>query len=140
MSQRHKQPRPTPGIDEARYRGLVDELAGSLKALLAIEGVEGVGQPVTVLSPGDLPPHLLGFVELLRAGAVEDDEEMVILTIAMPRRRRKEHHTLERVRQALLLLCRYAQGKGTPIEEIEAVLDEARRGLRSRTGPRGRGR
>jgi hypothetical protein len=109
-------------------------VSGALRALFTIEGVEGIGQDVTVITPADLPPHLLGFVELLKAGPVgHDDEEMVVLTLTPSRgRRRTERPVLERVRQSLLLLCRYAEDKGVSAEEVGALLDEARRRVGSR--------
>src|SRR4051794_30801863 len=104
---RHTRPGGS-GDDEAAYQDLGDGLSGVLDALFSIEGVEGVGQDVTVLRPWDLPPHLLGFVELLRAGAIERDEEIILITVPPTGgRRRKKQLVLERVRQSLLLLCRY---------------------------------
>ncbi|MFI5457754.1 MAG: hypothetical protein ACHRXM_20115 [Isosphaerales bacterium] len=51
-----------------------EEISEAIRSLLTIEGVEGIGKPVTVISPGDLPPELPGFVERCRAGAIELDE------------------------------------------------------------------
>ncbi|MCI0456878.1 MAG: hypothetical protein L0Z62_07865, partial [Gemmataceae bacterium] len=104
--------------------------AGAIKALLTIEGVEGIGQPVTVLTLGDLPPEFLGFVERLRGGGIEVDEEMVVITLAnSQRRRRTKEPARERFRQALLLLCRYATEKGVPAAAVATLLDEAKRKL-----------
>jgi hypothetical protein len=75
--------------DDVAHDRFVDELAGALRALLTIQGVEGIGQPVTLLTPGVLPPDLLGFVEQLRAGPIELDEEMILITIPASRGRRR---------------------------------------------------
>jgi hypothetical protein len=97
---------------------------------MTIEGVTGIGEPVAVISPGDLPPDFLGFVERLRAGAIELHEEMILITIRAPRsRRRKKNPVLERVRQALLVLCRHATDNGVSAEDVRVLLDEVRRRL-----------
>jgi hypothetical protein len=127
---------PAAVRDDDRLDRFVDELAGAFRALLTIEGVEGIGQPVTVISPGDLPPEFLGFVERLRAGAIELDEETILITIPASRgRRRKTHPVRERLRQSLHFLCRYATDKGVSVEDLGALPDEARRKL----GPHQRG-
>jgi hypothetical protein len=41
--------------DTARDR-LSEEISEAIRSLLTIEGVKGIGKPVTVISPGDLPP------------------------------------------------------------------------------------
>jgi len=106
---------------------LGQELAAVFEALFTIEGVEGVGQPVTVIDAGDLRPDFLGFIERLRGGAIEVDEEMLLITIAASQvRRRKRESALERLRQALGILCRYAADKGIPAGEVAVVLDEAK--------------
>lgn len=38
--------------DTARDR-LFEEISETIRSLLTIEGVEGIGKPVTVISPGD---------------------------------------------------------------------------------------
>jgi hypothetical protein len=107
------------------------QLADALVALLTIEGVEDIGKPVTVISPDDLPPDFLGFIERLRGGAIELEEEMLLLTLApLPGRRRKRELALERLRQALAVLCRHATEKGVSAAEIAAVLEEAKGKLR----------
>ena len=115
--------------DTARDR-LSEEISEAIRSLLTIEGVEGIGKPVTVISPGDLPPEFLGFVERLCAGAIELDEEMIVITIRAGRGRRwKKSPILERVRRALLALCRHATDNGVSAEEVSGLLDEVRRGL-----------
>ncbi len=121
--------------DDAARDHSVDELAGALRDLMMIEGVEGIGQPVTVISPGDLAPEFLGFVERLRAGAIELDEEMILITISSQGRGRNQRPILERLRQALFVLCRYAADNGVSTEDVGVLLDEARRKL----GAAGRG-
>jgi hypothetical protein len=106
--------------------------------LFTIPGVEGIGQPVTVLSPYDLPPDFLGFVERLRAGAVEEDEEMVLLTIPISRgRRRGEHPVANRLRRSFLLLCRHALESGVPAADVVALLDGAKRTVGAKGHSRG---
>ena len=75
---------PRAADDEADRTPLDDDLLRALREVFAIPGVDGIGQPVTVLSPYDLPPDFLGFVERLRAGAIEEDEELVLVTIPAP--------------------------------------------------------
>lgn len=103
------------------------ELAAAVQALLTIEGVEGIGQPVTVIHPGDLRPQFLGFIERLAGGAIEPNDEMLLVTLAaLRRRRRRGEAALERIRQAVSVLCRYAQEKGASAADVAAVLDEAK--------------
>jgi hypothetical protein len=91
-----------------------------------------------VISPGDLPPEFLGFIERLRAGAIELDEEMIVITIRAGQGRRwKKNSILERVRRALLALCRHAMDNGASAEEVSGLLDEVRRGLGT---PKGKSR
>ena len=122
--------RTRPSNDPVHALG--QELAAAFKALFTIEGVEGVGQPVTVIDAGDLPPDFLGFVERLRGGATEVDEEMLLITIAASQvRRRKREPALERLRQALVILCRYATDKGVSAGDVAVVLDAAKRQVTS---------
>jgi hypothetical protein len=115
-------------------------LAEAIRALLTIEGVEGVGQPVTLLSLADLPPDILGFVERLRGGCIEDDEEMLVITLAgFIRSHRGKETVLARLRQAVTLLSRHATGKGATPGEVIALLDEVKRDLsRHARKPKGR--
>jgi len=109
---------------------LIEELAAAIQAVLTVESVEGIGQPVTVIDPGGLRPDFLGFIERLRGGAIEIDEEMLLITLAEPRgRRRKKALALHRLRQTLVLLCRYVMDQGVTIDDVVAVLDEATRKL-----------
>ena len=99
--------------------------------------MEGIGRPVTVLSPSDLPPDFLGLVERLRAGAVELDEEMILLTIPTPRgRRRWRHPVADRIRRSFLLLCHHALESGVPAGDVIALLDGAKRAVVARGTPR----
>jgi hypothetical protein len=66
---------PNMGPDGNNQEPLADDLLRALRGILSIPGVEGIGQPVTVISPSDLPPDFLGLVERLRAGAVEEDND-----------------------------------------------------------------
>jgi hypothetical protein len=117
---------------------LTDDLLRALRGILSIPGVEGIGQPVTVLSPSDLPPDFLGLVERLRAGAVEEDEEMILVTIPTSRgRRRGQHPVADRLRRSFLLLCRHALESGVPAGDVIALLDGAKRGVVARGTPRG---
>jgi len=112
---------------------LADDLVRALQGILSIPGVEGIGRPVTVLSPSDLPPDFLGLVERLRAGAVEVDEEMILLTIPTSRgRRRGRHPVADRLRRSFLLLCRHAPESGLPAGDLIALLDAAKRGVVAR--------
>jgi len=80
-----------------------------------------------VISPRDLPPEFLGFVERLRAGAIELDEETIVITIRAGRGRRwKKSPILEWVRRALLAFCRHATDNGVSAEEVSGLLDEVR--------------
>jgi hypothetical protein len=77
-----------------------------------------------------LPLEFLGFVERLRAGAIELDEEMIVITIRAGRGRRwKKNSILERDRRVLLTLCRDATASGVSAEEVSGLLDEVKRGL-----------
>ena len=58
------------------------ELIGAIRDLLTIEGVEGIGQPVMLLSLADLPSDVLGVVERLKGGCIEVGEEMLIVTLS----------------------------------------------------------
>jgi hypothetical protein len=128
----------SPMSDDTDRQGSFKEINEAIRSRLTIEGVEGIGEPITVISPEDLPPEFLGFVERLRAGAIELDEEMIVITIRAGRgRRRKKNPILERVRRALLALCRHATDKGVSAEEVSGLLDEVRRGLGT---PRGKSR
>jgi hypothetical protein len=69
-------------------RSSVNELAEMVHSLLTVEGVEGIGQPVTLITPGDLPPDILCLLERLCGGAIDIDEEMFLITLARSRRRR----------------------------------------------------
>jgi hypothetical protein len=115
-------------LPEAPVRTLgLDQLVGAIQSLLTIQGVEGIGQPVALLSPADLPPDVLGFVERLRGGCIEGDEEMLLITLAGSRRRRRGRKSvLERLREALMLLCRYAMDQGVTAGDLMALLDEAK--------------
>ena len=124
--------------DDTDRDRLFEEIREAIQSLLTIEGVEGIGEPVTVISPGDLPPEFLGFVERLRAGASELDEEMIVITIRAGQGRRwKKNPILDRVRRALLALCRHARDKGVSAEAVCGLLDEVRRGLGA---PKGKSR
>lgn len=113
--------------DEADPAPLTDELLRALRELFTIPGVEGVGQPVTIISPADLPIDFLGFVERLRADAIEVDEEMVLLTIPAVRGRRRDGHpTTRRLRESLRLLCRHALDSGVPSGDVMTLLDDAK--------------
>lgn len=108
---------------------LLASLAGEIESLLALEGVEGIGLPVTLLSPADLPPDLLGFVERLRGGAIELDEEMLLIILTGSRSRSRNDTVLKRLQQALLVLGRYAMEKGVPTDDILTLLDKTKRQL-----------
>lgn len=124
---------PTTDPDGTDQDPLADDLLRALRGFLSIPGVEGIGRPVTVLSPSDLPPDFLGLVERLRAGAVEADEEMILLTIPTPLgRRRGKHPVADRLRRSLLLLCRHALESGVPAGDLIALLDAAKRGVVAR--------
>jgi hypothetical protein len=120
----------SPMSDDTERNRLLEEISEAIRCLVTIEGVEGIGEPVTVISPGDLSLEFLGFVERLRAGATEHDEEMIVITIRAGQGRGwKKNPILERVRRALLALCRHATGNGVSAEEVSGLLDEVRRGL-----------
>ena len=55
----------SPMSDDTARDRLSEEIGEAIRSLITIEGVEGIGKPVTVISPGDLPPEFLGFVERL---------------------------------------------------------------------------
>ena len=121
---------------------LAADLLRALRGFFPIPGAEGIGQPVTVLSPSGLPPDLLGLVERLRAGAVEVEEEMILLTIPTPRgRRRGRHPVAHRLRRSFLLHCQHALESGVPAGDVIALLDGATRAVvargASRDGPSG---
>jgi hypothetical protein len=120
------------------FRGLSKELGEAIRALLTIEGVEGIGKPVTLISPADLPPDFLGFVERLRAGPIELDEEMLLITLAgSGKRGRRRKPANERVRQALVVLGRFALDQDMTTSDVMALFDEAKRKLsRSRCKPK----
>jgi len=106
---------PTTDPDGTDQDPLADDLLRALRGILSITGAEGIGQPVTVLSPSDLPPDFPSFVERLRAGAVEVDEEMILLTIPTPRGRRREQHPVaDRLRRSLDSLHNSSRCARTP--------------------------
>jgi hypothetical protein len=127
-------------LDAANDTASLAGLTEAIRALLTIEGVEGVGQPVMLLSLADLPPDFLGFVERLRGGCIEDDEEMLVITLAgSTRPHRGKETVLARLRQAVTLLSRHARDKGATPGDVIALLDEVKRGLSWRTRkPKGR--
>ena len=97
----------------------VNELAGIIQSLLTVEGVEGIGQPVTLITPSDLPPDFLCLIERLCGGAIENDEEMILITLANLRRRRQHSDPiLERLRQAILLLGLHAMDNGATVGDL----------------------
>jgi hypothetical protein len=109
---------------------LMKELTSAISALLTIEGVEGVGQPVTVINPGDLQPDLLGVIERLRGGPIKLNEEMLLITFAVSQaQRRKGNPALNRLRSSLLLISRYAMKQGISTEDVLALFDETKHKL-----------
>jgi hypothetical protein len=109
---------------------LMKELTSAISALLTIEGVEGVGQPVTVINPGDLQPDLLGVIERLRGGPIKLNEEMLLITFAVSQaQRRKGNPALDRLRSSLLLISRYAMKQGISTEDVLALFDETKHKL-----------
>jgi hypothetical protein len=129
---------PTTGPHGTDQDPLGDGLVRSLRGFFSIPGVEGIGQPVTVLSPSDLPPDFLGFVERLRAGAVEVDEKMILLTVPTSRRRRRGQHPVSDQLRRSFLLCHYALKSGVPTGDLIALLDGAKRAVLARGTPRDR--
>ena len=102
----------------------VNELTGMIHSLLTVEGVEGIGEPVTLITPGDLPPDFLCLIERLCGGAIENDEEMILITLANSRRDRQHSDPiLERLQQAILLLGRHVIDKGVAVGDVVALLD-----------------
>jgi uncharacterized protein (UPF0371 family) len=102
---------------------LMKELTSAIGALLTIEGVEGIGQPITVINPGDLRPDLLGVIERLRGGPIRLNEEMLLITFAVSQaQRRKRNLALDRLSRSLLLLCRYAMKQGVSTEDVLSCL------------------
>jgi hypothetical protein len=62
---------------------------------------------------------------------------MLLLTLAaLPGRRRKNALALERLRQALVVLCGEAREKGVSADAVAAVLEEAKGKLRPRAKER----
>ena len=102
------------------------ELIGAIRALLTIEGVEGIGQPVMLLSLADLPSDVLGVVERLKGGCIEVDEEMLIVTLSRSSGRGKKA-VLRRLRKAFILLSRHAKNNGATREDVMALLDDVKR-------------
>jgi hypothetical protein len=45
----------SPMSDDPDRDRWFEEIRAAIPSLLTIEGVEGIGEPVTVISPGDLP-------------------------------------------------------------------------------------
>ena len=128
---------PTTGPHWTDQDPLGDDLVRALREFFSIPGVEGIGQPVTVISPSDLPPDLLGLVERLKAGAVEVDEEMILLTIPTPRgRHRGRHPVAHRLRRSFLLPCQHALKSGVPAGDVIALLDGAKRAVVARASSR----
>lgn len=121
--------RPEPHRNECDTGGKnrrFEDLAGAIRELLSIPGVEDIGQPVTLISPGDLPMDMLAFVERLRGGFIEVDEEMLLITIpesSVRGRRPVTDPTVERIRDALIILCRYATTKGLAPFTLRTLLE-----------------
>jgi hypothetical protein len=101
----------------------LDDLAGMIHSLLSVEGVEGIGKPIILISPSDLPLDVLCLVERLRGGAIESDEEMILITLAGSRGRRRCDPILKRLEQVILLLGRDAIDKGVTVGDVVALLD-----------------
>lgn len=118
-----------PGLPRKRRRSPAADmfdLAEAVRSFLTIEGVDGVGQPVTRISPGDLPPDLLGFVERLRGGAVETEDEMLLLTLpAGSPLAVSPDAVAHRLRAAFAVLCDYAAGHGLSADVVAAVFRQA---------------
>jgi hypothetical protein len=109
---------------------LMKQLTSAIGALLTIEGVEGVGQPVTVINPGDLRPDLLGFIERLRGGHIKLNEEMLLITFTVSQaQRRKRNPALDRLSRSLQLLCRYAMKQGASTGDVLALFNETKHKL-----------
>jgi hypothetical protein len=109
---------------------LMAELTSAIGALLTIEGVEGVGQPVTVINPGDLRLDFLGFIERLRGGHIKLNEEMLLITFTVSQaKRRKRNPALDRLRSSLLLISSYAMKQGISTEDVLALFDETKHKL-----------
>jgi hypothetical protein len=123
---------PTRRKDTVRALGL-ETLAEAIRTLLSIEGVEGIGQPVTLISPGDLPLDFLGFVDRLRGGSIELDEEILVITLVRQGRgRKRKNPVFEQLRQTLDILTRYATDKSVSTNDVLALLEEAKQKLRRR--------
>jgi hypothetical protein len=102
-----------------------------ITTFLTIEGVEGIGRPVTIISPADVPMSILAFIERLRGGASEFDDEMLLITVSTPKKRRQRRaRARERVRQALPLLCQHASEEGVSADGLAGLLDDAKKNLR----------
>ncbi len=124
---RKKNPGPpsddrNPESDDGRFH----DLAGAIRDLISIPGVEDIGQPVMLISPGDLPMDLLALVERLRGGFIEVDEEMLLITLpesSVLGRGPETNPVVARIREALLILCRYAAAKGVSPEVMRTLLE-----------------
>ena len=115
----------------------MEQLTEAIRALVTIEGVEGVGQPVTLIFPADLPFDFLGFVERLRGGAVEVDDEMLLITLAAGKRpRRARRSAKQRLRETLMLLGRHAVDNNIAMSEVLALFDETRLKLSKKSATR----
>jgi hypothetical protein len=131
---------PTRGPDETDQDPLTDDLIRALRGFFSIPGVEGIGRPVTVLSPYNLPPDLLGLVQRPRSGAVEVDEEMILPAIPTPRgQRRGRHPVADRLRRSFHLLCRHSWESEVPAGVVMALLDGSKRDVVARAIMPGRG-
>ena len=127
MAQKHRKRSHDLASDAA-----LAELTGAIRALLTIEGVQGIGEPVTLLSLPDLPPDILGVIERLQGGGIEVGEEMLIVTLSRSSGRGKKA-VLRRLREALILLGRHARNNGATCEDVVTLLDDVKRVL-TRTG------
>lgn len=71
---------------------------------------------------------LLGFMERLRGGWIENDDEMLLLTLREPSTRRQKQDALaHRLRLAFAILCEYGAAQGVSPEALESLFQAANR-------------
>ena len=118
----------------------MEQLTEAILALMTIEGIEGVGQPVMLISPADLPLDFLGLIERLRGGTIEVDDEMLLITLASGRKQRRARRSAkQRLREALMLLGCHAIDHGVVPDDVLAVFDQTKHKLSKKsTSPKDR--
>lgn len=111
---------------------VLETIADALAKLMTIPGVEGVGEPVTVIIPDDLPPDFMGFIERLAGGYIESNQECLLISIPGQTDQIGNQGTqcvANRIKKAMLVLCQFGLEKGVETKEVKKIIHETEKAL-----------